>query len=586
MGGLITNPGHAITLGDLRLMQAGRPAVHDGFTLDVSKDGFTWGNPAVVISTLISELSDGDIVTQTRAGNREPVLYVRIEADTHAGLIAGDSALSAVVGLPCELSWQNPDPLAPLTVIDVVHSRMDHAWDDWDALNRRRVWIISMSALPWPRSADLVVTPAVATPVAAPTVVNNGSATTGWTSSNGTLTVVSGAVVTTYDPSIGTDFSGTDLVLAGAIDTSVQKYIAVDWKTSLAVYQALWLNSDPFNQPTEVRREPAPTATFTRSWYKVPDATASLSSLKFVVIHAKSTGSATLSIDQVVKAETLPVIGTARQLARTIDPGGNVTAEGTVIVQHATTGLRQTIVFSHPTQGGYSPPLRQWRVAGSTPTTDVNSVSGFRNTLDTVISFCIPTASIPRGDVHLWGRILRPTAGAGTILGAAYSAAATGAYVGDSQPFRVDRTFPADEWVLVPLARLTLPTSEIGPVGFVQIDMNATGLQLDEAWLFAMDKGRLTILDCGAGTPTIGTISNRLRIEAPSLAEPFGGILVGVAADWSNAHTPAASTVLCDQTGHRFDLDDGSMIHVVTSGPSTEASVSFEHYPRWRAEAG
>lgn len=574
----IMSPGHAISLDGLRLMQAGRPAIHPGFTLDVSRDGTTWGNPAVVVSSLISELSDGDIVAQEHTGNREPVLYVRIEADTHAGLVAGDTALSAVVGKACPLTWQPPDPLAPPTVIDVVHSRMDHQWDDWDALNRRRVWMVSMSALPWPRSATKTITPAVAT--AASTVVNSGASTTGWTTSNGTVSVVSGAVVTTY----AAGSTGSGLRLDGPVDTSSAKYIGVDWKSSVPAYHGFWVD-DSSVQMTEVRREPSPTATFTRSWYKVSKATSSVASLTLVVVHAAAAATVTLSIDQVVKANTLPASGASKQIGRSIDPGGNVPAQGTIFVQHPTAGLGQTIVFSHPATGGYSPALRTYRAASGTVITDAGAVSGFQNPLDTVTSFVIPAAAVPRGDVHLWARIVRATAGSGTVSGAAYSAAGAGAYVGDSQAFAVQRTFPANVWQMFQLARLTLPTANIGIGGYVQIDVVGAGLIIDDAWLFAMDRGRLTVLDCGTGTPTVGTISNRLRVSAPSLEEPNGSILVGVAADWSNAHTPASSTVQCDQTGHRFDAD-GSMIHIVTSGPTTEASVSFEHYARFRAEAG
>lgn len=585
---MITNPEHGITLGGLSLMAAGDSVDHAaGFTTEVSADGTTWGNPQVVVSSLISELSSGDIVTQQHVGNREPVLYVRISADTHAGLIAGDTALSAVVGPPCELTWQNPDPAAPLTVIDVLHSRMDHSWDDMDSLRRRRTWIVTMSALPDVRSADLVITPAVAT--AASTVVNSGSATTGWTTGNGVVSVVSGAVVSTYSPAVDFGgFSGSDLILTGTIDTTVQKYIAVDWKSSLPGLHNLWFNSDPFSQSAEVRREPAPTATFTRSWYKVSAATLSLSSIKFVIVHPLNTGSATLSIDQVIKAETLPANSTFRQLTRTVDPDGNVPAEGSILVQHSTAGLWQTMVYSHPAIGGYSPALRPWRSSSDAVSANAFAVSGFFNSINGNCIFHVPAEAVPEGEVHLWARLNKASSG-GTVnvSWAAVSAMGTTS-VGDQQQGTTACNFPlGDTWYLFPIARLTLPTTPIGPAGFVGIAIQAAGanIVIDDAWLFAMDKGRLTVVDCGNGAPTVGAISNRLRIDAPSLEKPFGGILTGTATDWSDAYGPPATKVLCDQTGHRFD-PAGSAVFVVAAGPTSEVSVSFEHYPRWRAEAG
>lgn len=587
---LITNPGHGITLGGLALITAGKPVTHSGgFTLDVSRDGTTWGNPAVVVSALISELSDGDLVTQEHVGNREPVLYVRISASTHAGLVAGDTALSAVVGPPCELSWQNPDPAAPLTVIDVVHARMDHAWDDWDALNHRRVWVVTMSALPWPRGAVKIITPAVAT--ASSTVVNSGSATTGWTTGNGTVSVVSGAVVSTYNPAVDLGgYTGSDLMLTAAIDTTTQKYIAVDWKTSLQAFHSLWFNNNPNFQSAEVRREPL-AAGYTRSWYKVPEATTGLTSIKFVIVQPLGSGSATLSIDQVTKSATLPSTGTTRQLTRTLDPGGNVPAEGDVLVQHETSGLGQTIVFSHPAGGGYSPPLRPWLTASDTVTVASAEVSGASHSISSLVTwYQVPVSALPEGDVHLWAR-LGITAGGAGIVPISWSAEGVmgSTAVGTAQAGSTNVTFPASGWVMVPLARLTLPPGDMGSSGFVRIALlrgsAAQTIVVDEAWLFAMDRGRLTVVDCGTGTPTTGTINNRLKVQAPSLDTPRGGILTATSPAWSDGFTPPAAKVLCDQVGHRFDPSSGTFVFTASSG-ATAAAVSLEHYQRFRAEAG
>jgi hypothetical protein len=98
-----------------------------------------------------------------------------------------------------------------------------------------------------------------------------------------------------------------------------------------------------------------------------------------------------------------------------------------------------------------------------------------------------------------------------------------------------------------------------------------------------MDHGRLTVADCGTGTPAAGGISNRLKISAPSITQPYGSIMMATAADWSDAYIPGSTAVLCDQVGHRFDAD-GSLIFTVTSNV-TDASVSLEHYPRWHTNA-
>lgn len=585
----IMSPSHAITLGGLRLMQAGRPAPHDGFTLDVSRDGTTWGNPDVVVSELISEFSDGDLVVQKRFGNRQPVLYVRISAASHAALVAGDSALSGVVGGPHELVWQPPDPAAPPTVYEVVHSRMDHAWDDWDELNHRRVWILTMSALPWARSVTKILTPAVT--AVAPTVVDSGSATTNWTAPappGATVSVVSGAVTSTYDPdvTIGDGFYGTYLRRTAAINTATDKYLAIDWKSSIASVHALKVNDSPYGNEVEVRREPL-AAGLTRSWYKVADSISSVSVFNFTVIHpANAAASATLSIDQVLLANALPASGTTRQKISSIFPGGNVPAEGTILVQHATAGLGQCIVFTHPAGGGYSPPLRQWKSGGAADTADAALVSGAFTGLSPTLQFSVPWTAIPTGDTQLWARMYRNTAATVRLSWAAYATFAGFANpVGNSQSGFVDVVFAANTWQMVPLGRFVSPPTRLGTAGQLRIDIAGDSVVvLDEAWLFAMDEGVLTVVDNFTGVAALGGAANRLRVASPSLEEPLGALMAGYAADWSDSHTATANNVQCDQVHHRFH-PDGSMIFTVTSG-TTDAAVSLEHYPRWRGEAG
>lgn len=582
---------HGLSLGGLDLVLAGKPVVHtEGYTTDVSSNGTTWGNPEVVVAQIISALSDGDMVAQTHVGNRQVTVYVRISATASNILPLGEAALAAVVGKGVDLVWQPPDIAEPPTVFKVLHSRMDFVFDDFAELRRDRTYALTLTALPWGRSASKITTAAVT--AVAPSVVDSGSATTNWSISRpagATLSVASGAVRSSYNAATIQDgYYGTTMVRTATINVATNKYIGIDWKASLAVVHEPAFNGAFGN--VEVRREPAPAAGYTRSWYRVSDSITSLSTLWFSIIHPAGSGTATLDIDQIVQANALPATGTTRQLTRTIDPGGSVPAEGDVLVQHASAGLGQTIVFSHPAGSGYSPSVSQWRTTSNTPTVDSTTVSGQRISLTTTpAQFEMPINAVPEGDYQLWAR-LRLATGAGALVGVFIgSGSAMGSVGFDAANQQVNVTLPGSAaWVIVPLARLTLPSRHLGPAGKVRLALlraTAHDIELDEAWLFAMDKGRLTVVDCGTGTPAVGTIHNRLRVTAPSLDAPFGQIEVGTAADWSDAFTPDAANVALDQTGHRFDSDGGSSIFTVTSG-TTDASVSFEHYPRWHSNAG
>ncbi|MBA3783306.1 MAG: hypothetical protein H0X12_15825, partial [Nocardioides sp.] len=451
-----------------------------------------------------------------------------------------------------------------------------------------RIYTLTFQAHPWPRSATKIITPAVAT--ASATVVNNGSSTTGWTAPNTAspvVSVVSGAVQVAYDgDAIGGGYDGARLRLTSTVDTDPDHYVGVDWKSSVPAYQFFLVDGASL---TEVRREPGATAGYTRSWYSV--AANSGTTLELQTVHQPATGTPTLSIDQILKSATLPNTGTGRQLSRTINPGGSVPTEGDVIVQHPTSGLGQTIVFTHPSGGGYSPPLRQWRFSSDTVTPDASVVSGNTNQLTGGNEYRVPVSAIPDGDVQLWARLYSSAAGTVQIFWAADSWMG-GVQVGDTQGgvFPTAVTWAtAATWQIVFLGRFALPAAKVGPAGFhriaLQRDTNATAsVYVDDAWLFAMDKGRLTVVDAGSGTPTVGTVANRLRITAPSLEEPHGGIALANASDWSDSYTPPTPRVLCDQVGHRFD-PDGSNVLVVTPG-ALDASVSLEHFRKWHTNAG
>lgn len=593
----ITHSQHGISLGGFILMEFGEPYDHDeGFRTEVSADGTTWGSVETVVSQIISALSDGDLVSETHVGNRELTLTVRISGTWGGDVTLGEKALSAVVGKPAELVWQPADLDEPPTVFDVLYSTMDFKWDDFEELIRTRTYTVTLTALPWGRSAEKVVTPAV-TP-GSPAAIDSGSATTNWTAPYGptgaTVTVVSGAVTATYNSALKNSrpyfpFYGTTLRRTATINVTADKFVGIDWKSSVGGY---FFISTEAGVMTEVRREPAPSSGYTRSWFRASD---SVGSIAYVDVELnlngkKGVGTQTLAVDQIVQANALPTTGTSRQVTRIIEPGGSVAAEGDVIVQHASAGLGRAIIHSHTAGNGYSPALSQWWSNGPTRVADATTVSGARNSLATTRTlFNIPFSALPEGSAHLWARV-RQTTGTAQMVGIAYGVGSDmGGYVPDAQEFETRFVIPdANIWTIVPIARVVLPPRTLGPAGSVRVALlrsTVHDLELDEAWLFAMDKGRLTVVDCGTGTPAIGTSHNRLVVSPPSLERPHGDILVGTAEDLSNVYTPADGLIACDQVGHRFDPDGGSTVFTVTDG-TTGAAVSFEHYARWRANAG
>lgn len=543
------------------------------------------GAPESVVESVTSALRDGSLTRVTKYDNRTVTIPVLIEGPTLGDLSEHEAALVAEAMKPRNEFTFNPgDGFAADSVYDTFTADLVPEYDDDLEANGYRRFSLTFTAFPWPRSAEKVVSPAVA--AGSPTVVDDGSSTANWSTpvpAGASLSVVSGAVRSTYSRAAG----AAALRRTAAISTTTEKYVSVDWKSSAAGAGLFRTSAAPSVNLPEIRRAPGAVAGFTRSWYEVPESVSSLSWVEFGVTHPAASGSATLEIDRVQASATIPVFGTARQSVRSIVPGGSVPAEGTIMVQHETAGLGETIVFSHPAEGGYAPPLRPWWHDGDPEEANPAALSGATNTLTNATNFHVPVSAIPEGDVQLWARIFSDAAGSFQVYWAA-DAWMGGVVVGDSQTNSTMVTWAtANTYALVPLARLALPTANVGPAGYHRIRIHTPGdlgKHLDEAWLFAMDRGRLTVVNTGTGAPSTGSVANRLRILAPSPEKPNGSIEVGIASDWSDAFTPGSASIPCDQTGHRFD-PEGSNIFVATTG-TTDAAVSFEHYRRWHTNAG
>jgi hypothetical protein len=236
----IANPVHGLSLGGLQFVANGQTVVYtdapsgDTYKFNVLDTDTQWGNAEPVTETLLSMLTDGSQVTYLRDDNREPSLSVLVEASGAAGLAAAEAALRAVTYKAAELIWQPPSSASAKTVFDVVFSRLDHQMDSLDERWFRRSYKISLQALPHARSATKVLTAAVTT--AAPTVVDSASSATNWSApapTGATVSVVSGAVRSTYDPSLGGSYYGTILRRTASLSVATSKYIAIDWKSSI-----------------------------------------------------------------------------------------------------------------------------------------------------------------------------------------------------------------------------------------------------------------------------------------------------------------------------------------------------------------
>lgn len=562
--------------------------------------GSDFGSPEQVVASVQSALRDGSLTKVTKYDNRTVEIPVLIEGATQLELADAEALLVAeALKKRNEFTFNPGDGTAPDSVFDTFTANLVPDRDDDREIGLMRLYTLTFDAHPWPHSVEKVITPALTTPpstetlvtidaatsAAAWSIVSGGPAQTAWTSSGG---AVFSSVP--YDPATYTPSFYAVVRRSGSVNMAATPYLRVDWSSNSPAggpaYAARLFASQPggassFERVAEQSLGPG----LYRTWFLTGGATYTGFDIGFNATRPRE--DTQIVIYDLSRTDTPPASGTRRQLSRIIDPGGSVPAEGTIIVEHATVGLGQTIVYSHPLGGGYTPPLRRWLVTSDAVTGDAASVSGATNLITGITDYRVPISAMPEGGVGYWARLYNGSTGTVRIHWAAVSYLGS-TPVGDGQGGSTLVTWNTAGWQVVQLARLSLPTARVGPSGFVRVSLqrdagSSAGILIDEAWLFAMDEGCLTVVDCGTGTPAAGTVANRLKITASSLDDPYGSILTGSAADWSDTYAPPTARILCDQTSHRFD-PDGSNIFTVTTG-TLDASVSLEHYRRWHTHA-
>jgi hypothetical protein len=573
---MIDNPVHSIVFGSITLADEGSwPADAHGVQYVVRPTDTTWGNPSPVTVAVLSLLRQGSLVSYDHTENRNIVLRVTVVAEDSNRLALGERALQ----LECErsntLTWTPPDGAGQPTVFDIVWSQLELDFDHQDELLLQRTYKITMQALPYGRNADLVVTAATETESTAveAAVVDDGSDATNWVSLNGgSASSVAGAIV------IGPSF-GPQANRNATVDFTSGPYLVVVWQTSVATLSPLIVqvtSSSGTITPPQVYTSDS--GGWTTSYYRVSSSVTSASSIFFRAIFGGTSG--TLSIDKISIWTGLPELGTPRQRALSLIPGGSVKTQGSITVSHTANALGKTIVYTHPSSTGYLPPISRFLVSGGTRSADATAVSGDKAPLTTTSTWDIPVSVLPSGRMEVWAWL---SASATTSFDLTWSAfSKMGSTALSSASNTVTLSLPTT-WGLYFLGSVVVPPVDMGPAGVLSVTMLASGMgtpivSWDEVYLFATDAGRLTIVDCGTSSPSSGGSSNFLWIDAPSAAVPMGAVYRGFASDRSDQFHAGADA----QPWEIHDFEPtGTSLFVVTSN-TDDATTALTHYRRYQ----
>lgn len=560
--------------------------------------GFDPGNPVSAQTAVRSLLRDGSLVTPDPDDNRSTVIPVRVTGADSLSLAQGEAALMAKVGRRINVTWVPPDGWAPPSVFKILNSSLELVFDDLDELLCRRVYKLSLTALPYTESETETVTPAQ--PAVSYTVIDNGSATTNWTTSTSVLgatvtgpTVVGGKVTSTVSATSG-GYWIAYLTRTASVNLSAYRYLVIDVTSTVPLFdKQAWINGNPgiggglhSGTPLSLAMVVDLGGGVSRYFFTLPAGTGTVTEFTFGG-YAKWAVADTLAIDQVQGTDALPTSGTTRQQTFSMVPGGSVRTQGTVAVSSAASNLGNTLVFSYPSGFGWTPPLRPWLTSSTTVTGDGTLVSGARHAIATACAYTIPSAILPPGSYTIMARLRSGTTATTRINFAAYTQVSGSNVDGGAQGGYADIPFTASVWQVVTLGRLILPVAKVGPAGSVVIVTqrdagSAATIDQDEVWLFH-ESGDLTLVNCGVTPGTPAVPAKRLWIDAPTLDNPQGSVFVGTAANRSDSFNPGSYAIARAPYGH--NLQPAGMNFFVMTENATDAVVTSSHYKRWHTHA-
>ena len=563
----------SLVLGDFYL----HGGIDEDWNVKVASDEVSWGAPEAVDVTVQTLLQNSSSVVTDRYDNRVMQFKVALSAADGIVLAQAEAALFAELGKRNLLTWTPPLAYAPPTVFRVVTSSMAPDFDDLKEMRGWRVYALRLVCEAFARSVDEVTVEAVVQdedpPAPVDTLVDNCSSTTGWSSAK------SGMSIATSGGSIYTDpATGIPAVRrTGTIDMSATPYLVLDIKTPAgSAVPKVQINAGAQLSPMAIGTSPF--TGYVRYWYLSP-----VTSITVFVVSCdiQPVGTGRLYIAEVRKQNSPPATGTLRQKFFNADVAGSAPSDGTLEVHHGTDGLGQVLLYTWPQTGGqgFTPALRELKSASGTTTSDTALVSGARNDIAaTAVAYDIPGAQVTPGtyEVGAWMQSDSATARPVTVL----AETVIGSTVVGSTTFTKSVDFDATStWYYVPLGRVELPVNHL-PVdteATVRVTLSsseASGIDVDEAYLFNVESGALTVVDCGDST--------RLWVNSATLDWPMPSIMVGDAEDGTDSYSPADESVTAP--GVHEITPPSINVFAVTPG-ALDAGVRLRSTPAWHTNA-
>lgn len=568
----------------------------------VGAEGTNFGNPEAVVEEIRSRLLDGSLARVSRHDNREIPIRLVIDGPTDASLADAEAALLAEVERGRNLlTWTPPLGTAESAVFEVVWADLELDQDgDWDLdeLRTTRHYVLKLTCRPHVRSAAPVRVPGLSLPVdpaspPAPVTIDSGDSTTGWTSAtNGTMSAATLPGYVTCESSgyqsgmwhnglIAASNTHPYLLIAGRVTFLVKV------GTAAATWQALNGASVRFSidgtsiSPTAFSIDAAGnfTAVIAR-----PTAVASSIQVRggyWATISKGTTISKTrIAVDKIERvATTGTTTATGRQQLRRIPVYGSRRTEAEIeVLSDDGADLGTVLVYTcsrAADSASFSPGLRARRLSGPPVSTDAATVSGGVSALGIDGSgedrFEIRASTLDPG-TYLVAAMLRRPAGAASRqvwFDADQKLDATGTVIGSAT--RTGRNVAlTTTWAYHELGLITLPPRKVGALAATTVTCRlsasaANEVEWDEAWLFNVDRGQLSV---------VRDVWERLVISPATVDDPEPTYWIG--DDASQVSDPSKVASFAE---HQFRPGEVDVFTANTGSPYPAASL--EYYPHW-----
>jgi hypothetical protein len=573
------------------------PIGFDGYIFEASsaEDGADWGNPDAVITEIQSQLLDGSLGKITSFGNRTATIPLRIYALNMDALANAEAVLMGEVYRDGwnQLVWTPPNASVS-TVFDVVYADLQFKLDDLTEQRCIRNYTLTLTCLPRPRSADPVNVESLPTPPDTDNTVTVDDCTsaTNWSSTTGSVSVLSGAAVTT-SIAVPIFTHGTRtlaLTRTASVDTTGTPFLVLTGTHSTA---ATSVNSLSFDIDGTTVVPISLSIPGDGTWSAVLYPVAPFSAVTVTAVMAVNTSStsgttARLSVANIDRSDQAPTVDTPRQQWRRLPVYGSARTEASLDVVGDGNLGPQTMIYTAPASSTWSPPLRPYRTGGPAVTTDSSMASGFRNTMatseDDADTFTIPAWALESlsyrpivlaagpDDASAWREVTFHWSVSQSVDAYPdYSA------ISPLEGSCITRT-PGDAGFF-PLQSLELPLAKVAAGASSSVVLRLwvdpaepDPITLDNVYL-CPSKGRLSLAQ------TEGL--SMLRYQAAGVAAPLTSYWVGDGAD-SLMSLPADRI----QSWTQHDFEPGDMECLVVTPACDYPAVSMSYYPRWGHHAG